>query len=293
MGYLIVSILASVGVTLLLKAATNFGMPVQILNFFYRLGMGTFAVVGLLISFRLAEFPALWLRTWMFVIPGILCLYLAGMGAMSGAKYGHIGITTMVIRSSLILPVGYALTVIFFENREKFFHVLPWAGAGCVAILMGFVMIGAERETRRHVASPGKWIGWLGLGFLFQGGWDTLVAIASGLSGREMQFCFFLVSLGAALLSSFKLEVQLGHWSWWQAGGGLLAGLLSLIVALARPLAVKDLGALIVFPAFSIGGLLLVQFCGALFFKHALGRLGWVGVSLSAIGIILLVFARQ
>lgn len=294
MFYLLFAILAAAGTTLTLKAATSRGASVPMLNFFYRTGMGCAAVVGLLLSFSIPEMAPLLAETWHLILPGIVFLYLAGITSMNAISTGHIGISTMVIRSSMLLPVGYSLAALYRESPQRFQHILPLAGLGCLLILLAFGCFGMEQQGRRHAIPISKaWLVWLGGSFFAQGGWDIVVVASAQLSTRETLFCYYLTSLGAALLSTRNAGLQISKPRWPLIAAGLGAGTLALAVSLVRPLAVKDLGGLIVIPTFAIGTMLLIQIFGSLFWKHHIGAVGWIGFVLSGLGITVLVLCRQ
>lgn len=293
MGFLLATICASTGVVLTLKFAMSRGMPADTVNFFYRMGMGVSAILGLIVTFPLTEVPSYLMRTWPFIVPGTLLLFLAGTSAINSVRRGHMGISTMVIRGSVVLPVGFSLAVLWLNAPERFFAVLPWACGGCVAVLLSFVCFGLDTERRVGIQSARGWLPWLAVAFFAHGGWDIVVAASAGLSARETYFCFCCTGLGAALISSFRIRSGMGGISAVPAIAGLTGGLLALAVSLVRPLAIKDLGGLIVFPVTAIGGMLLVQYFGALFWKHRLGRAGWIGAGFSVLGIVLLLISRE
>ncbi len=288
MLYLLVTIFAGSGVTLIMKAATSRGLSVDVLNFFYRAGMGTFAILGLLIAFPLSEWPDLFGRTWMYMLPGTLLLYLAGTSTMHAVSRGHVGISAAVMRSCMVLPVAYALGLFYLYDPAHFYRVLPVASVACVLIIGSFICFGFERDGLSHVPKMKTWLIWLAVAFFTTGGWDVLVAMSAQLGTRPTLFCYFGTSLGAALLSSFKLKTRLDWQRWPVLLAGVGAGFLALIVALARPLAVAELGGLLVFPTTNIGGLLIIQLAGALFWQHHLSRIGWTGFALAAAGLALL-----
>lgn len=288
MLYLLIAILAGAGVTLIMKAVTSHGLSVDVLNFFYRAGMGFFAICGLFISFPFSEWPALFSHTWAYMLPGTFLLYVAGPATMQAVSRGHVGMTAAISRSSMVLPVAYSLGVIYFRDAAHFYRLLPIAGLGCILIIGSFLCFGLERDGLRHVPNMKTWLLWLALAFFSTGGWDVIVAMSAQLDTKQTLFCYYGTSLGAALLSSFKIKTRLNwqRWSLFLAGVG--AGLLALIVALARPLAVAELGGLLVFPTTSIVGLLVIQISSAIFWKHYLSRAGWIGLALAAAGIGLL-----
>ncbi len=293
MLYLLASIGATSGVVLTLKFAMSRGMSALMVNFFYRMGMGVFALLGLLSTFSPAEFSANLARTWPYIAPGMLLLFLAGTAAINAVRHGHIGISSMVIRASLVLPVGFSLATLLHRDQGKFLAVLPWACGGCLAVLASFVCFGLDQESRVESENTREWISWLALAFFAHGGWDIVVATSAGLTNRETFFCYCCTSLGASVLSSFRFKSGMGRKNYVSMIAGLSAGLLALVVSLVRPLAVKELGGLIVFPITAIGSMLLVQYFGALFWRHRLGRAGWIGAAFSIVGIVLLVFSRQ
>lgn len=292
MIYLTIAILAAVGTTLTLKVATNQGMSIPTLNSFYRLGMGSSALIGLLLSFSLWEMPALLATTWRFILPGVILLYFTGIAAMNAISAGPIGISTMVIRSSMLLPVGYSLVILHQKDPQRFHQILPLACIGCLLILFAFGLLGLERRTKPGIVVKKTWAFWLTTSFFAQGGWDTVVVASARLSDRELLFCYYLTSLGAALLSMRGANFQMTKSSRPFIAAGLGAGILALTVSLIRPLAVKDLGALIAIPSFAIGSMFLIQIFGSLFWKQNIGMAGWLGFIFSGLGIIILVSCK-
>lgn len=290
MVYLLLAIFCAAGTTLILKAVANRGIGVPTLNFFYRVGMGLSAVLGLVFSFTLQEVPSLFAATWQFILPGIMLLYFAGITAMNAVSGGHVGIAAVVIRSSMILPVSFSLLIVYLADADQFFHILPWVCLGCLLILLSLACLAMESRGVTSIAVKKSWPAWVVGAFFAQGLWDTVVVISAGLSTRETLFCYYFTSLGAVLLSTVKVKIKINRCQWPLIAAGLCAGFLALLVSLVRPLAVKSLDGLIVIPAFAIGSMLLVQLCGSILWKHRVGRVGWLGIALSSLGILLLVF---
>lgn len=292
MWYLIIAVCAAVGTTLTLKVATSKGMSIPTLNSFYRLGMGISALIGLLFSFSPLEMPALFAATWGFVLPGVIFLYFAGITAMNAISAGPIGISAVVIRSSMLLPVGYSLIILNQEDPERFRQILPFACIGCVLILFAFGLLGAEGRTQSGISVRKTWVFWLVGAFIAHGGWDTVVVASTRLGDRDLLFCYYLTSLGAALLSMRGAKFQVATSCRPLIAAGLGAGVLALTVSLIRPLAVKELGALIAIPSFSIGSMFLIQLLGSLVWKQHIGPAGWLGFVFSGMGIIVLVWCK-
>lgn len=290
MFYLLLAVFSAAGTTLILKAATSRGISVPTLNFFYRLGMGCSAITGLIFSFSLEEVPALFGATWRFMLPGILFLYLAGITTMNAVSAGHVGITAVVIRSSVVLPVSFSMAIVYLADADRFFQILPWACLGCLLILISLGCFAGEQRGLDAITIRKSWLIWLVGAFFAQGGWDIVIIASAALSARETLFCYYFASVGVVLLSTVKAKIQITRSQWPLFLAGLCAGFLALVVSLVRPLAVKDLGGLIVMPAFAIGSMLVVQFCGSLFWKHRIGWIGWLGVAFSSLGICILVF---
>ncbi len=292
---LLATILFASAVTLLLKVATSRGMPVSQVNFFYRAGMGLFALIGLLIHFPLKELLPLWSQLWGYIIPGILLLHLTGTATIHAVNIGHIGISSLVVRAAMVIPVAFSLLLLFRQEASLFIRVLPWVIGGVGFILAGFSCFIREREALRAVAQPHWWYFWLALAFLFQGGWDILVTLTSTLPARQTIFCFYVISLGAGLASSVGLGKREpgAKWQWNLIFYAVISGLFALLVSLIRPFAVRETGGVVAFPLLSIGTILTVQLFGSWFWKQRLGKWGWSGVGLAAIGIILLGISRE
>lgn len=293
MFYLLTSVLCTAGTLLILRAVASQGMDISTLNFMYRAGMGGAAVMTLVASFSWQDYPALWLMTWPFILPGIVLVYLTGVTSINSLNRGHIGVSTMVVRSSILLPVSYVLFRLHQEDPAEFQKFLPLALFGCLSILGGFACFGFERGSRQHSDSIGVWVAWLVAAFFVLGSWDILVAMAADLTPEQSRFCFCITSLGAALVSTFKIRPSLGQKQPPLILLAMLAGLLALLVSIIRPLAVKDLGGLIVFPASAIGVAIIMQIIGAIVWKQRIGIAGIFGMLASAVGITILVYCRS
>ena len=131
---------------------------------------------------------------------------------------------------------------------------------------------------------------WLGLAFLAQGGWETVLRSTRGFADNQARALFVtLTFVGAALLSggiTALRKVPLGKK---ELGYGTAAGLLGLVASGTRIWALRDLDGIIVFPITAISVMLAVQLLAAAIWREQTGKIALMGFVLAIVSTVLLI----
>ena len=274
-----------------LKFAATRGASAVELNYFYRLGLGIISGCLLVGSFQMNEMFRILPVVLPSLIIGSLLLYFSGLAAIRALQEGHLGVSMAVIRSSMILPTIYALWLLFFHGDPEFHAKLLPVGLGVSAIVLGLAAFGVDRDQLAKmlpVKGTERWVFWLVAAFFAQGAWEIVVASSKSLSARETKFLFLAAGMLVGMISIFrKIPRATPHSSPWKLVA-FLGGGAAMLTILTRAFAIKDLGAVIVFPTVTVSVTILTQVLGMVLWKERLGVVGMVGVMSLMIGMLVI-----
>lgn len=291
MLFLIATISANLAALLALKFAATRGAPAAELNYFYRLGLGVISACLLAGSFTLEEAGRILPEVLPSLIVGSVLLYSSGMAAIRALQQGHLGVSMAVIRSAMILPTLYSLTLLFLHGDPSFRQKLLPVGLGVSAIVLGLISFGVDRDhlaKSMPVRGMNRWVWWLIAAFFAQGAWEIVVASSKSLGGRETKFLFLATGVIVGLISTFRKIPSAGSGRPVWMLVAFLGGGAAMLTTLTRAFAIKDLGAVIVFPTVTVSVTILTQILGLFFWKERLGPIGIAGMFALVIGMLVI-----
>ncbi len=216
------------------------------------------------------------------------------MGAVTGFFYvaALVGMQTSVHRNGAGLTSAFArlglvisllVSVLFFGERPA-----PLQLAGVTLVLAALVLIHAGGESG---SKRGFWI--LLLTLLFSGGADAMSKVFEQLGDPAENTRFFfwlfvtalLLTAGLALRERMRTGKRLAPR---ELAAGAVVGIPNYFSSYLLLRSLQRLPAILVFPVFSTGTILLTLLAGALFFRERLTRRQALGVCLILAALILL-----
>jgi len=301
MIYLLISILFMAALAVTLRLGTGKGADPLGMNAVFR---GTAAVIMLVLvlgSGGWTQFGDLWAPVARRAIPAALFLWLSGFAVIKAIPLGHLGISWVVLRSSMVLPTLASLL---------FWHEVPFSPvsgtliariAGVILITIAVVAIGlqyirggdrANTPGVRHAierVGTRSWLLWLSAAFLGQGVWEICLRATRSLPGDHARTLFVtIVFLGTFLFTLPMMRFTRSKVQRNELLYGALAGVCGLLASGPRVWALRDLDGSIVFPMSTIAVILLVQAASRLVWHEKLRRFGALGFLFALGGIALL-----
>lgn len=231
-----------------------------------------------------------------------LFFFLTGIGSLKAVQLGNLGLSWGVLRCSMILPV-LASIVFWHEIPLQPVSLLLIARTGGVVLACTSIFLIGWRQTagpqvakqtievrRKHQ----RWLMWLGLAFLTQGGWEIVLRSTRGFPDNQARTLFVTIAFaGAAILSgsvAVLRKVPLGKK---ELSFGILAGLLSLLASGARVWALRDIDGIIVFPITTISVMLAVQVLAVAIWREQINKMGFTGFVLAIASMVLLTMPKS
>jgi hypothetical protein len=292
MIFLILSILFLTTANISQRYASDAGANVYALNAIARLFSGVLALAAIVSAIGVTPVLHAPAAILIWAIVGGSFYWLAGLGAIKAFALGHVGISTTVLRCSMVIPTMASLLV--WRDVELSLTSIPmWIVLATVVLLVaGICLSGLDhilRERRQQKSVDRRWMAWLLAAFLGQGGWEiTLRASGSFPTEQDRQVYLALVFVVAMTISVgmvlvMKISPRRIDWRF-----GCLLGLLAMLATTMRPFAVRDLTGVVVFPMTAMGSMLLMNLASVILWKNRLGRWGMVGLTAAVLASILL-----
>ncbi len=295
---LVLTILSSLSISLLLKThEVRKGNRLVLAGSNYIVA----ATLGVLLTEKMpggAPLSALWIGIGFLIGIGFVAGFILQMRAIREAG---LAITASVARIATLGPV--LLSILFYNELPT-----PLGVAGIVVGLLAFLFIGRDQK-RRVRAQPDQArtvhvAGVLLLVLLFLvmtfndfamkvtqvEGVDrgALLAMVFGSAGL---ICWTLVLSGVVRRNSGgqqSAERRERHIQLHDVARGLLLGVPNFFSSWFLIAALEQLSAAVVFPVWSVSGLLLSALAAVLFWRERPGADGWRGIALAAVAVLLL-----
>jgi len=225
---------------------------------------------------------------WCADVPGFSDTLL--MGVVSGFLFlggfvlcqwntNHNGIVLTSVFMKLGLLVPMLLSVVLFREFPSWVQMIGFAIA-LVAIVLINVKTGGRKERFRWQ---------LLLMLLMCGGSDAMSKIfeAWGTESLSNQFLFYTFAV-ALVLCAVLVICKKERPGIWELLFGAAIGVPNFFCSKFLLLSLKGLPAVVVFPTFSIGTMLITTLVGVLFFKERLGKLQWIAMAAIIAALLLL-----
>ena len=205
-------------------------------------------------------------------------LYLSGFVLMQ-MNVRKNGVVLSSIFQKLGLLVTLVVSVVFYREIPDLLQGVGFVVAICAIVLMNY---------RKDGEKAGSRIALIGM-LLSCGMGDAMSKIftESGVAALEGQFLFytFAVAMGLAFVCMKVKKQKIGRR---EAVFGTLIAVPNYFCSLFVLEALEDLSAVIVYPVFSVGGILVVTLAGVLVFRERLKKQQWIGVCAILVALILL-----
>ncbi|MDO9541858.1 MAG: EamA family transporter [Kiritimatiellia bacterium] len=299
MIYLILSILFLSLLPVTMRIGLEQGGKPEGMNVFYRIIPGIMALTMIFFRDHPIEFVCLAVKSEAFFygLVGTFFFWLGGYAGIKTVSYGPLGISWTIMRLSMLLPT---LASVLYWHEIPLIGINGLAGirglgvifASLAAILFGIDHVNSHKNRDVSKIPHNNfrvWIYWLAASFLLRGCWEIVLRASGSFDGDDAKSIFMgTVFIGAMLLSLPGLVILKKRINRKDIVFGLLLGICSLAGQGIRPWVLKYVGGIIVFPATSIFVSLLVLVFGYLFWREKIGRIGFVGIGATIVGILLL-----
>lgn len=205
-------------------------------------------------------------------------LYLAGFVLMQ-MNIRKNGVVLSSIFQKLGLLVTLVVSVVFYREVPDLLQ-----GVGFVLALFAIVLMNYQKGA----ANVGSKAGLIGM-LLCCGMADAMSKIftESGAAALESQFLFDTFAV-ALLLCFVCMTVKGQRIGQWEAAFGTLIAVPNFFSSKFLLGALEDLSAVIVYPVFSVGSILVVTLTGILLFRERLSKKQWVGIAVILVALVLL-----
>lgn len=212
------------------------------------------------------------------IISGIF--YLMGFVLLqTNIRKNGIILSTLFMRLGVLVPIAMAL--IIFNERPSYMEV-----GGIILAIAAIFVINFEKDKGEGKKSAV----YLLLFLLIAGGLnDSFANIQDKIGNRACNDQYLLITFAVALLSSVvMIFVKKQHFTLIDLGIGMLVGLPNYYCSRFLLLSLSKLKAIIVYPMYNIGTILLISLMGILLFKEKLGKNKIIGLLLVIAALILL-----
>ena len=181
--------------------------------------------------------------------------------------------------SKLGLMVSIVVSILFFGEKPTVFQIIGFVLAVGAIFLINY----REEKTKADFK-----IG-LVLLLLFGGAGDAMAKVFEELGRAELepQFLFytFLVALILCTVIMLQQKQRMGRW---EILFGVLISIPNFVSSRFMLRALSALPAVIVYPAFSVGTILVVTMTGIAFFHERLTKRQWAGIGAILVALVLL-----
>ena len=221
--------------------------------------------------------PGLTGAALMGIINGVL--YLGGFVLLQ-LNVRHNGVVLSSTFMKLGLLVSLAVSVIFFHEIPDLLQIIGF----CLAI-GAIVLINFKRESG---GEAGFKVGLI-LMLLVGGMADAMSKIFEELGNSALSDHFLICTfLMASLLCNILMTMKGQRPGKWEAIFGILIGVPNFFSAKFLLGALKSIPAVIVYPVYCVGTILVVSMIGVLAFRERLEKRQWIGMGLILIALVLL-----
>jgi drug/metabolite transporter (DMT)-like permease len=230
---------------------------------------------------------------WLGMVQG--CLFI-GMFLFIGAAVHRTGIayTTLMTKVSVVIPV--AVAVLAFGESFSWLRALGLGAAVASVVLINWQKLrSAPVDASTNGPSASVLVGIGAVLFLGSGVIDSNFKLfdawyAQMLSGSAFTAVLFSIAGAIGLLyliwRVFKRREQLNAR---HLLAGVLLGIPNYFTVVLLVAGLRELPAVVFFPANNIGQLILGSLAGAILYRERLDALSWAGVGLASVAIVLLV----
>lgn len=222
------------------------------------------------------QIPGFSTTLWLGILGGVLFL-VSFMLLQWNTQRNGIVLSSVFMKLGLLVPI--TLSVVFFHELPTLVQIIGF----CLA-LVAIVLINTNKE-------PGKnrfrWA--LLLLLLLGGGADAMTKVFEvlGPAALSNQFLFYIFAVALVLCIALVIYKK-------ERPGirellfGAAIGIPNFFSSKFLLLALKDLPAVVVYPSFSIGTILLTTLVGVIFFKERLQKLQWLALTVIVAALFLL-----
>ena len=205
-------------------------------------------------------------------------LYLAGFLLMQ-MNIRKNGVVLSSIFQKLGLLVTLVVSVVFYREIPDLLQSIGFVLAIAAIVLMNY------QKGMSNVGSRGALIGML----LACGMGDAMSKIFTEFGAAAYEGQFLLYTFAVAMLLCFAIMTLNGQRiSGKEALFGTLIAVPNFFCSKFLLGALEDLSAVIVYPVFSVGTILVVTLAGVLAFRERLGKQQWIGVAVILAALVLL-----
>ena len=276
MGFLLLAIFSSSMISVMMRVSANrtsANLSVLVTNYFICSVLGA-AFAG----FELVtpQIPGFSVTFWLGLISGVL--YLTALVAFQSNTNKHgIVLSSVFMKLGLLVPI--VMSVLVFREVPT---VSQMAGFGIA--VFAIVLINRKQED------GGKSFGFgLIVMLLLSGGADAMakifeVFVSGSLSALYLFYTFFTACTLCVVLVVRKQERP----SWRELLYGTLIGVPNFFAAKFLLGALETLPAVVVYPSFSVGTMLVVTLTGVAVFRERLSRGQWIALAAILTALILL-----
>lgn len=301
MIFLCLSIVLSSLLVCGIRVSVNKGISPLGLNTSYRLTGGIFIIILFIVSMLSGDFDDSWEYLVFLGIIAAFLYWLSGYATIKAIHLGHLGISSTVVRCSMLLPTLASIVYwreISLTNMDlKTVLTL----SGFFFIFTSMLLIGLEHKqsqnkktTKTGIIRKKQWIFWLVAAFFSTGFWDICLRSTKNSGNHCMYLLFMSVVVSGAALMTFPLFIsrkqipfRLGKK---EMLAGLALGIFATSATLTKMYALSELDGIMVFPLTTVSIILLTQIASCKIFKEKIGRSGTYGIILAILGIFLLAF---
>jgi len=269
------------------------------MNVFYRIIPGIIALTTIFFREHPIEFICFAVKSEAFFygLVGTFFFWFGGYTSIKAVAHGHLGISWTIMRLSMLLPT---LASVFYWHEIPLIGInglVGIRGIGMVFASIAMILFGIDHLNSHKNRDVSKiphnnfrvWTYWLAASFLLRGCWEIVLRVSGSFNGKDARSIFMgTVFIGAMLLSLPGLAIFKKRINRKDIVFGLLLGICSLAGQGIRPWVLKYIDGVIVFPVTSIFISLLVLVFGYLFWREKIGRIGFVGIGATVVGILLL-----
>lgn len=222
------------------------------------------------------EMPGFDLTVWLGLVSGVL--YLSGFVALQANTNKHgIVLSSVFMKLGLLVPI--VMSVLFFKEAPTAVQIVGF----CIAIF-AIVLINLKKEGTRE----GFGIGLI-LMLLLSGGADAMAKIFDVFAPRSLSalylFYNFATAFGLCVVLVLRKKERPGFREFLY---GTLIGIPNFFAAKFLLAALTKLHAVVVYPSFSVGTMLIVTLTGVAVFRERLSKVQWIAMAAIVAALILL-----
>ena len=275
MVFLLLAVLSSSMIAIMMRISsgkTSANLSTLATNYFICALLGAvYAGFDLIVP----EIPKFSVTVWLGLISGTL--YLAGLVAFQAntPKYGIV-LSSVFMKLGLLVPM--VVSLLFFKEVPTVYQIIGF----CIAIF-AIVLINWKKD------SSGKGFGvGLILMLLLSGGADVMSKIFDVFGTRTLSSLFLFYTFATAFALCLVLVVRKKERPGWrELLYGTLIGIPNFFASKFLLGALTQIPAVVVYPTFSVGTMLIVTLTGVVVFRERLSKLQWFALA-AIIGTLIL-----